>query len=140
LEVRVQTHAIRLTIPFHDLDPLQIVWHGHYLKYFDKARFALFDHCGIDLLRYAEEHGWLFPITRTSTKHILPLRCRDAIIVSARVREAHIRIVLDFEIRRAADGVVTTRGQGEQVAVRLPGMDLALQIPPDIEAALSGAP
>jgi len=39
---------IRLTVPFHDLDPMNMVWHGNYLKYFDVARFALFDKCGIE--------------------------------------------------------------------------------------------
>ena len=30
---------VTLTIPFHDLDPLHVVWHGNYYKYFD-TRFA----------------------------------------------------------------------------------------------------
>ena len=79
----------------------------------------------------------LFPVTRTSTKHILPLRYRDRFIVRATVREAHIRIVLDFEIRLADDDTVTTRGRGEQVSVKYPGDELMLQIPPEIEAALT---
>jgi acyl-CoA thioester hydrolase len=26
---------------FHDLDPMQIVWHGNYMRYFETARTAL---------------------------------------------------------------------------------------------------
>jgi hypothetical protein len=48
--------------------------------------------------------------------------------------------VLDFEIRRLSDGAVTTRGTGQQVAVRYPAMELMLQIPADIEAALTKVP
>ena len=132
-----KSHAIRLVVPFHDLDPLQVVWHGNYLKYFDRARFALFDHCGIDLLAYSQRTNCFFPVTRTSTKHILPLVYGDEILVRARVREAHIRIVLDFEIQRLRDGALTTRGKGEQVAVQHPQMEMLLQIPPEIEAALT---
>ena len=131
------SHEIELSVPFHDLDPLQVVWHGNYLKYFDRARFALFDHCGIDLHAYSKTSGFLFPVTRTSTKHILPLRYRDRFIVRSAVREAHIRIVLDFEIRRVDDGLVTTRGRSEQVSVKYPGDELMLQIPLEIENALT---
>jgi len=132
-----KSHAIRLVVPFHDLDPLQVVWHGNYLKYFDRARFALFDHCGVDLLTYSQRTNCFFPVTRTSTKHILPLQYGDEILVRATVREARIRIVLAFEIQRLRDGAVTTRGQGEQVAVQHPQMELLLQIPAEIEAALT---
>ena len=43
---------IDMKVAFHDLDPLQIVWHGNYLKYFDVARFGLFAAAGIDLYQY----------------------------------------------------------------------------------------
>jgi acyl-CoA thioester hydrolase len=90
----------------------------------------------VDLHDYSRTSGFLFPVTRTSTKHILPLRYRDRFVVRTTVREAHIRIVLDFEIRRAADDIVTTRGRSEQVSVKYPGDELMLQIPPEIENAL----
>ena len=41
-----RSHEIRLSVPFHDLDPMDVVWHGNYLKYFDMARFALFREAG----------------------------------------------------------------------------------------------
>ena len=134
---RFASHEIEMSVAFHDLDPLQVVWHGNYLKYFDRARFALFDHCGVDLHGYSQSAGFLFPVTRTRTKHIQPLRYRDRFVVRTTVREAHIRIVLDFEIRRLGDGVVTTRGRSEQVAVTWPGDELLLQIPEEIETALT---
>lgn len=134
---RYASHEIQMQVPFHDLDPLQMVWHGNYLKYFDQARFALFSHCGVDLHAYSQASGFFFPVTRTSTKYIRPLRYRDQFVVRAAVREAHIRIVLDFEIRRIGDGTVTTRGRSEQVSVKHPGDELMLQIPLDIENALT---
>ena len=35
------SYEVTLKVPFYDLDPMQIVWHGHYLKYFDIARSEL---------------------------------------------------------------------------------------------------
>ena len=80
-----------------------------------------------------------FLLPRTSTKHIRSLRYRDRFVVRATVREAHIRIILDFEIRREDDGIVTTRGRSEQVSVKYPGDEMMLQIPAEIENALTRA-
>ena len=130
------THEVQLTIPFHDLDPLHIVWHGNYLKYFDIARFGLFNSAGIDLDEYYRKTGYLFPVTKTSTKHIIPLRYGDVFICKATVVEARIKIVLDFEIRRTSSGEICARGRGEQVAVKSPEMELELEIPEDVRRAL----
>jgi len=29
-----------IEIPFHDVDTMNVVWHGHYLKYFEKRIFS----------------------------------------------------------------------------------------------------
>jgi len=86
---------VGITVPFHDLDPMNIVWHGNLMKYFDVARFALLDQCGIDLQSYFEKTSYLFPIIKTSTKHIVALRNRDELLCKVTVLEARIKIVMD---------------------------------------------
>jgi acyl-CoA thioester hydrolase len=125
---------INLSVSFYDLDPMMIVWHGNYFKYFDKARFALFDAAGIDLYRYMVDQQTVFPITRTSIKHIQPLRAKDTFVCKATVTEARNKIAMDFEIRRT-DGKLCTRGNSEQLAVKLPDMSLEFEIPEDIQRA-----
>ena len=127
---------VQLKVPFHDLDPAQIVWHGNYLKYFDIARFALFKDSGVDLYDHFMGEKYAFPVIKTSTKHIVPLRYGDEFICKATVLEARIKISLDFEIRLAHSGVVCTRGRGDQVAVKMPEMELLLEIPAEISRAL----
>jgi acyl-CoA thioester hydrolase len=125
---------IHLSVPFHDLDPMMIVWHGNYLKYFDKARFALFDAAGIDLYSYMVDKKLVFPITRTSIKHIQPLRPKEQFACKAVVTEARNKIAMEFEIRRIS-GELCTRGSSEQLAVKLPDMALEFEIPADIQKA-----
>jgi len=131
---------IRLKVPFHDLDPLRIVWHGHYMKYFDMARFGLFEACGIDLYRWMSEDNYVFPVTRTAVKHIAPLGPNEAFVCRATVTEAAYKIVMQFEIRRLPGGELCTRASSEQVAVRLPDMALEFEIPAAIRRALENAP
>lgn len=129
-------YEIAMRVPFHDLDPMQVVWHGHYFKYFDVARFGLFASVGIDLYAYLKERRLVFPITRSSIKHILPLRFDDPFVCRASVSEARYKIAMDFAIQRPDSGVICTRGKAEQVAVKLPDMALEFEIPPEITRAL----
>jgi len=127
---------VGITVPFHDLDPMNIVWHGNLMKYFDVARFSLLDQCGIDLQDYFEKTNYLFPIIKTSTKHIIALRNRDELLCKVTVLEAGIKIVMDFEIRRKGHHQICARGRSEQVAVVYPQMEMMFEIPDDIRKPL----
>ncbi len=129
-------HEVRMKVPFHDVDPLHVVWHGNYLKYFDVARFGLFADRGVDLYAYMLEKGFAFPVTRTALKHIAPLRAFDEFVCRAAVTEAQYKIGMSFEIRMAESGVLCARGTSEQLAVRYPALEMEFTIPDDIRLAL----
>ncbi|MBI5487874.1 MAG: acyl-CoA thioesterase [Deltaproteobacteria bacterium] len=128
--------SVRLMVPFYDLDPMQVVFHGNYLKYFERARQALFDAAGLDPYRAPRDGDVVFPVVRTQVKHVRPLRFRDEFDCTARLVDARSKIVIDFEIRLAAGGALCARGRTEQVAVRLPSLALELRIPADVRRAL----
>jgi acyl-CoA thioester hydrolase len=130
--------SVTLKVPYYDVDLMQIVWHGNYLKYFEVARQALFREYGVDLRRYTEETRYVFPVVRSTIKHIWPLRFDDEFICTAVVKEARVKIVLDFEIKLISNGKVCAKGWTEQVAVLMPEMEMAFQIPEEIQKALSG--
>ena len=39
-------HSAEIEVPFFDVDVMQIVWHGHYVKYLEVARCAFLDALG----------------------------------------------------------------------------------------------
>jgi len=130
------SHSVSLQVPFHDLDPLQVVWHGNYFKYFEIARAALFDSLGIDLYSTHLTSSIVFPIVRTATKHLYPLRFRDDFTCRAQLREARFKIVMDFEIRITENNRICATGMSEQVAVKVPEMELQMMIPKEIREKL----
>lgn len=134
------SYTKQLQVAFHDLDPLHIVWHGNYMKYFDATRFALFDSVGIDLYRYYQKTNVLFPVTKTSIKYVHPLQYRDDFVCHARVVETLHRIVIDFSIRLVTDDTLCAKARSEQVAVLMPHRELALEIPADIRRKLVPSP
>jgi acyl-CoA thioester hydrolase len=130
------SYEVTLKVPFYDLDPMQIVWHGNYLKYFDIARSELYDRLGVDLFVFHDRTRYIFPIIRTSVKHIRPLKRGDEFVCRATVKEARTKIVVLFEIRLVKDGTLCARGATEQVAVREPEMEMEFTIPEEISRAL----
>ena len=132
----LKSHETQFTVPFYDLDPMRMVWHGNYLKYFDTTRAELFYAAGFDPLEYFKKTNYLFPITKTSTKHIVSLRYRDEFTCKATVTEAQYKIVINFEIRLVGDHQLCARGKSEQVAVKYPAMEILFEIPDDIRKAL----
>jgi len=126
----------RNRVAFYDLDPIQVVWHGNYLNYFEDARTALFNNNGIDLYDFYLRDGIVFPIIKTSTKHILPLRYHEEFICRATIVDARMKIVVDFEIRKADGGQICTRGRTEQVSVKAATMEILYSIPEEIRQAL----
>ena len=128
--------SVTLKVPYYDVDLMQIVWHGNYLKYFEVARQALFKKYGLDLQRYMENTRYIFPVVRSTIKHIWPLRFNDEFICTAVLQEARVKIVLDFEIKLTSNGKICTTGRSEQVAVLFPEMEMVFQIPEEIQKAL----
>ncbi len=127
--------SVTLKVPYYDVDLMRIVWHGNYLKYFEVARQALFKKCGVDMQHYTEDTRYVFPVVRSMIKHISPLRFDDEFICTAVLREARVKIVLDFEVRLTSNDKVCAKGWTEQVAVLLPEMEMVFQIPEEIQKA-----
>jgi acyl-CoA thioester hydrolase len=110
-------------VPFHDVDPLHIVWHGHYYKYVEIARTALFRRHGIDgldLLRL----GFRFVVAHSECRHVSALRYGDKYRVRAWFIDSEQRVNVGYEVwnltadRRAArarTALVTTDADGEML-------------------------
>jgi acyl-CoA thioester hydrolase len=130
--------SVRRKVPFYDVDMMRVVWNGHYWKYFEEARQALFTQQGITSFDESEGKGWVFPVIRSEVKYIHPLRLDDEFICTATLKEARVKIVVDFEITRVADGKLCARGRSEQAAVKVPEGEMAFMIPEEVQNALWG--
>jgi acyl-CoA thioester hydrolase len=129
------SYEARLKVPFHDLDPMQVVWHGNYFKYFEIARDGLLNKLDVNLQSFSHDTQFVFPVIRTSTKHIFPLRHNDDFTCKATLIEAKFKIVVAFEIRLIKDNILCAKGKSEQAAVKFPEMKIMFQLPEDIRKA-----
>jgi acyl-CoA thioester hydrolase len=103
------------TVEFYELDPLQVVWHGNYLNYFEKGRRALLEIINYDY-KEMEESGYAFPIIEISAKYLGSLRFKDRARIKSVLLEYENRLKIQYEIRNAATGQITTKGVSTQMA------------------------
>jgi len=73
---------VRTTVPFHDCDPLSVVWHGRYLEYFELARTELFASHGIDVPQI-RDLGFRMYVADVRCRYTYPLTYGDEIEVTA---------------------------------------------------------
>ena len=132
----IHTCSVEMKVPFHDADPMQVVWHGHYVKYFEIARDELFARNGVNLLEYWHAAQILFPIVKLSVKYVLPIQFGMKFACHATLKEASRKIVFDFEVMASGEKRIFTKGTTEQIAVKYPEMESLLAIPADIREKL----
>lgn len=107
--------AVRVTVPFFDLDSAGMVWHGRYFKYFELARSSLLKDIGYGYEDMAAS-GFVWPVTDSAVRYLRPLVLDQDFIVTARLREWELRLVVDYLIEDDA-GNVCTRATTTQVPV-----------------------
>ena len=125
-------------VRFHDVDMVGVVWHGHYLRYFENARWALMDRIGYGFERMVQS-GFAWPIVDLQTKFVSPARFGDRLRVRASLVEWEARLVLNYLVTRDGDGTRVARARTVQVAVDAGSGELQFATPPGLVAAVQSA-
>jgi acyl-CoA thioester hydrolase len=105
-----------ITVEFNHCDPMRVVWHGNYINYFETGRRVLLEKIKYDY-NEMKESGYAFPIIEISAKYTGSLRFKDRAIIKAVLLEYENRLRIQYEIRNAETGQITTKGISTQMAV-----------------------
>ncbi|MBE8721737.1 acyl-CoA thioesterase [Sphingobacterium pedocola] len=115
-EILHLTVSKEVSIRFNEVDSLGIVWHGHYISYFEDGREAFGLLHGIDYLTVQCE-GYTTPIVKSICEHKLPLRYGDICrIETTFVDTPTAKLIFRYRIFNAHNQLVCT---GETVQVFL---------------------
>jgi acyl-CoA thioester hydrolase len=129
---------IVVDVDFHDVDMVGVVWHGHYLRYLENARWALMNRIGYGLDRMLESGvGW--PIVGLQAKYISPARFGDRLRVRASLVEWESRLTLNYMLSRLDNGARVARARTVQVAVNARTGELQFAPPPDLVDCIRAA-
>ena len=137
------SEQITCQVAFHDVDLAQVMWHGHYLRYLENARWALMRRLDFDLATMLAS-GFLWPIVDLRVKYVRTASFEDRLNVRASLVEWEQRMVINYLVTDERDGGRVARAQTTQVAVRADNKELQLTLPrafiERVEAFLGQAP
>lgn len=121
--------SINLEIPFHDVDAMEVAWHGHYTKYFELARCKLLDQLDYNYPQMRDS-GFAWPVIDLHIRYIQALHFQQKITVKAWISEWEIRLRINYLITDSATGARMTKGHTDQVAIDMRTRELLLVSPP----------
>jgi len=133
------TAEVELTVPFHDVDMMGVVWHGNYFRYFEIAREALLNQFDYGY-RQMKASGYLWPVVDTRVKYRDVLTFEQRFCVRARIEEFENRLKIAYEIFDAASGKRATSGYTIQVAVEEASREMCFVSPAILFERMGVAP
>lgn len=116
----VLSTEIEVLVPFFDVDSMDVVWHGHYVKYLEMARCALLDDIGHNYAQM-KAAGYVWPVIDLQLRYARAARFGQRVIVRAELIEWHNRLKVNYLIRDAQTGERMTRASTVQVAITAQG-------------------
>ena len=117
-----------IEVPFHDVDIMNVVWHGHYLKYFEIARCKLLDQFHYNYMQMqASSYAW--PVIESHVRYVQGIQFEQKIRIRAILKEWENRLKIDYVIFDEATGKRLTKGYTTQVAVEIQTREMCFQSP-----------
>jgi len=134
----VITADIEFDVAFHDVDMVGVVWHGHYLRYLENARWALMNRIDYGLDRMLAS-GYAWPVVDVQAKYVKPARFGERLHARASLVEWEHRLAINYLLTDAAGGARVLRARTVQVAVDARSGELQFACPADFVACVSAA-
>lgn len=106
----------QVKVAFCDLDPMNIVWHGNYLKYLELARSEMFDklNFGYPVMK---KYNLMYPIAKMDLKFIEPAQFNQTLNVKCTLKEIEPAIIIKYTITDSATGKKLFKAKSMQICV-----------------------
>jgi acyl-CoA thioester hydrolase len=126
-------------VQFFDLDPMEVVWHGHYVKYLEIIRGVLLDTINYNYVQM-KASGYLWPVVDIHVRYAASATFGQRLKLRAEIVEWENRLKIGYLISDAASGRRLTRASTTQVAVEIVSGEMCFVSPPVLLERLSVAP
>ena len=122
-----------ILVRFNEADPLGIVWHGHYIRYFEDGREAFGQMHGLKYLDVYKQ-GFVTPIVSVQCDFKRSLRYGDTLIVATQyIPTDAAKMKFAYRLFNAATNELVATGSSVQVFLNKGDLLLQLANPPFFE-------
>lgn len=123
------TDQTEIMVRFNEADPLGIVWHGHYVRYFEDGREAFGKKYGVSYLDFYH-HGFAVPVVSVQCDYKKPLKYGATVIVETTfMNTPAAKLLFEYKIFDASHKSLVATGSSVQVFVDVKNFGLQLTLP-----------
>ena len=109
------SEKVMVNVRFNEADPLGMVWHGHYIRYFEDAREAFGNKYGIGYLDFYN-NGLIVPVVNVQCNYKRSLRYGEKMIVEAQYEPCEAaKLKFNYHLYNADAGQLVATGSSVQV-------------------------
>jgi acyl-CoA thioester hydrolase len=119
---------VTMVTSFQDADPMGVIYHGNFFRFFEEARRVMMDKIGYGYLAM-NESGYMWPIIDTRVKYVKAIPFNHTIRVCAKLSEWENRLRVDYVIYDAETGQRMCKAHTTQVAVSIEKQEMCFVSP-----------
>lgn len=86
-----------ISVQFYDLDPMNVVWHGNYVKYLETARCDLLEKLGYNYIDMRND-GFAYPVATMEMKYIKPCVFNQKLKIVSVIEEIEPCLIIKYTI------------------------------------------
>ena len=121
-----------ITVQFYDLDPMNVVWHGNYVKYLEEARCDMLNKLGYTYEEMRKD-GFAYPVATMEMKYIKPCVFNQVIKVVSTVVEVEPCLIIKYTIYDNETGEKLFKAKTMQICVDIETRKSVYTTPPNLK-------
>ena len=116
------TDKTHIKVPFFDVDSIQMVWHGNFVKYLEIGRESFGVKFGLEYM-HIYNSGYVAPIADMHIEYKNSAGTGDTLIVETTYKPCRgAKLMFDYVITRESDGVLILKASTVQLFVSRDGV------------------
>ena len=124
-------HETTIQVRFYEVDAYGVVWHGHYVGWFEVSRNELTEKFDMGPLQLKEKN-LLAPVVELNCEYKFPATFGESLLVQTTMERTEVaKLIFHYRVLSQRDGKVLATGSTTHVLTDLNG-NLFYRVPPDI--------
>lgn len=125
-----------ITVEFYDLDPMNVVWHGNYVKYLETARCDLLNKLGYNYMDMRSD-GFVYPVATMEMKYIKPCTFNQELRIVSVIEEFEPCLIIKYTIFDNKTGEKLFKAKTMQICVDINTRESVYEAPVNLKKKLS---
>ncbi|UII22951.1 acyl-CoA thioesterase [Fulvivirga ligni] len=106
----------QIKVRFSEVDSMGILWHGHYIKYFEDGRESFGSKYGIGYMDVYNNHGFLIPIVKVDCNYKRPVKYLDEVYLETTfINSPAAKLRFEYRLFNKETNETYATGMSEQV-------------------------